>query len=99
MGLNLKNDKWSKMVGLDDQKNLIQDWLDKRNLLVLIFYLTPAGVLTADQDSPPSSKTKGVYFIKRKEEAVPQKNILKLVTFGDISQVPLEHLSAIVTDV
>ena len=42
---------------------------------------------------------KGVYFIKRKEEAVPQKNILKLVTFGDISQVPLEHLSAIVTDV
>ena len=56
--LNLKNDKWSKMVGLDDQKNLIQDWLDKRNLLVLIFYLTPAGVLIADQDSPPSSKTK-----------------------------------------
>ena len=56
--LNLKVDKWSKMVGIDEQKNLIQDWLDKRQFLVLIFYLTPAGVLTADRESPPSSKTK-----------------------------------------
>ena len=45
-------------VGQDEQKNLIQDFLDKRNMMTLVLYLTPAGVLTADEESPPSSKTK-----------------------------------------
>ena len=45
-------------IGQDEQKNLIQDFLDKRNMMTLVLYLTPAGVLTADEESPPSSKTK-----------------------------------------
>lgn len=56
--MNLKVDKWSKMIGNDDQKNLIVDWLEKRHILKLVFFLTPAGQLTADYESPPSSKTK-----------------------------------------
>ena len=56
--MNLKVDKWSKLIGNDDQKNLIVDWLEKKHIMKLVFYLTPAGQLTADYEAPPSSKTK-----------------------------------------
>ena len=56
--MNLKVDKWSKLIGNDDQKNLIVDWLEKKHIVKLVFYLTPAGQLTADYEAPPSSKTK-----------------------------------------
>ena len=38
----------------------------------------------------------GVFFIKRSENAVPRENIEKLVNFGDMTQAPLEHLSAVI---
>ena len=64
--MNLKVDKWSKLIGNDDQKNLIVDWLEKKHIVKLVFYLTPAGQLTADYEAPPSSKTKviALYGVK-----------------------------------
>ena len=38
----------------------------------------------------------GCFFIKRTENAVPRDKIEKLVNFGDITQAPLEHLSAVI---
>ena len=37
-----------------------------------------------------------MFFIKRSEKAVPREKIEKLVNFGDMTQAPLEHLSAVI---
>ena len=46
-----------------------------------------------------SSKTKGVYFVKQSEKAIPKEKFEEVLNYGDLSQVPLEHLSSFVDDV
>ena len=73
--------------------------MEKKDKLTIVIYLTPAGALHVAETGPDSSKTKGIYFIKREEKAVPKTNIDELLAFGDLSQLPLEHLSSFVDDV
>ena len=46
-----------------------------------------------------SSKTKGVYFVKQAEKVIPKEKFEEALNYGDLSQVPLEHLSSFVDDV
>ena len=62
--LNLKADKWGKLLGNDDQKQLILDFLEKKDKLWLIITAQGSGALTASEIPPESSKTKGVFFFK-----------------------------------
>ena len=80
-------------------KSLVNDFMEKKDRTCLVIFLTPAGALQAATASPESSKTKGVYFVKREEKAVPKENFDDLLSFGDLSQFPLEHLSSFVDDV
>ena len=46
-----------------------------------------------------SGKAKGIFFIKKDEVQIPKENFSGLMISGDLSQIPLEHLSQLVEEV
>lgn len=48
---------------------------------------------------PPNPKTKSVYFIKKREEAVTAENMKSLLIFGDMAPNPVEELSVLMEEV
>ena len=48
---------------------------------------------------PANPKSKTIYFIKRREEAVTVENLTKLLIFGDMAPNPVEELSVLVEEV
>ena len=99
--LNLKIDKWGKFIGNDDMKQIVVDFMEKKDKQCLVIYLTPGGALCADEEAPESSKTKGVFFAKLDQVAMPKERekFEPKITYGDLSQIRLEHLSSFVDDV
>ena len=97
--LKQKSDRWAKMISVDESRQFITDFLDKPESLILVFYQNQTGQLTPSNDFPPSSKTKSVYFIKKERSSISSQNIKSILTFGDLSYIPLEQLSSLVDDV
>jgi len=97
--LKLKLDKWQKCVGVEENKLLMQEFLDKADNNLLILALNQGGLLLPSYDFPPAGKTKAVYFIKRAKENVTGENIQTQLLFGDLSYAPLDQMSALVDDV
>ena len=91
-----KADKWSKMMSQEDNVVLLQDFLEKGDSRMLIVYVTPQGQMQPTAEFPTSTKTKAVYFIKRKPEAIRKETITTLLMFGDMSYTPLDQLSLLV---
>ena len=91
-----KADKWSKMMSQEDNVVLLQDFLEKGDSRMLIVYVTPQGQMQPTAEFPTSTKTKAVYFIKRKQEAIRKETITTLLMFGDMSYTPLDQLSSLV---
>uniref|UniRef100_A0A8B9JC40 Uncharacterized protein n=1 Tax=Astyanax mexicanus TaxID=7994 RepID=A0A8B9JC40_ASTMX len=63
--LRLKPDRWQKCLAVEEQKQVIQDFLDKSDHTTLVISLTAAGQLIPAVDFAVSQKNKAVYFIKR----------------------------------
>ena len=61
--LNVKVDKWNKMAQNEEQKVVIQDFLDKLEVFAVIIYATPAGQLLPSYEFPTSIKQKGGYNV------------------------------------
>ncbi|XP_022235142.1 dynein beta chain, ciliary-like, partial [Limulus polyphemus] len=99
LSLKIKPDKWTKMLSVEDNKQLIMDFLDKADRHTLIFADSGSGQLTPLSDFPSILKAKAVYFIKHVKEAVPKENIHKALMYGDLSSSPLEQLQAVIDEV
>ncbi len=96
----LKPEKWSKLVGNEEYRILIQEFFDKQESAQLIISLNNAGALVPSYEFPASGKTKSVYFLKRdKKEAIGKDNFKTALLYGDLSYSPLEQLSALVDEV
>ena len=95
-----KSDKWIKMYAFDDNKQLITDFLDRYEPIMILFYLNTVGLLTILTSFPTQIKGKMVYFIKRIKGAVGKDGIfLNEVLYGDLSQSPIDQISAIMDGV
>ena len=44
--LGVKNDKWSKMINVEDSLTIIEDWLNKKDTVCLVIANLPSGGLT-----------------------------------------------------
>ncbi|CAK8694647.1 unnamed protein product [Clavelina lepadiformis] len=97
--LKLKNDKWQKCIGVEDNKILIQEFFDKGDNIALVVGANAAGILTPTYEFPLSGKTKAVYFIKRSRESLLPDTIQNQVIFGDLSYAPLDQMSSLVDDI
>ena len=50
--LKLKSDKWMKMYAIEDNKVLIQEFLDKNEQNLLVYILNPSGSLIVQYNYP-----------------------------------------------
>ena len=91
-----KPDKWAKMMGLEENVTMINEFLEKPEIRLLVIYANQQSLLAPSKQFPNSTKTKAVYFLKRQAEAVKKENIKTLLIFGDMSHVPLDQLASIV---
>ena len=94
-----KPDKWAKMMGLEENVMMINEFLEKPEIRLLVIFANQQGLLTPSKLFPNSTKTKAVYFLKRQADAVKKENIKALLIFGDMSHVPLDQLASIVESV
>jgi dynein heavy chain len=98
--LKLKNDKWTKMYGIEDNKIMIIEFVEKPDQTLLVFSLNTGGALNVAYNYPNQFKSKLIYFAKRGKEAIPKdQNIKEILNYGDLSYSPLEQLSAILDEV
>ena len=96
----LKPDKWAKCIGVEDNKILILEFLEKADIPQIVFTVNAAGLITPSSEFPQSLKAnKAIYFIKKNREALGKDSFKQNVVYGDLSYSPLEQLSALVDEV
>lgn len=98
--LKLKSDKFAKMYGLDENKQIVHDFFDKAENQILVLQYTAAGALQPTTTFPNVVKNKSCYFIKKRREPLPKDTILRdALMYGDLSTSPVDQLSAMVDEV
>ncbi len=98
--LKLKGEKWMKMYAIEENKIIIQEFLDKNEQSLLVFMLNSAQALTVSYSYPNQLKNKACYFSKKSKEAISRDvNIKDALVYGDLSYSPIEQLSAILDEV
>ncbi|KAK6632535.1 hypothetical protein RUM43_013303 [Polyplax serrata] len=96
--MRLKSDKWPKMIGNEEYRILLQEFLNNPKVKTIIFTINNAGLLQPMLTYPPNAKSKSVYFIKKKEEVATVQNLPGLCIFGDMAPNPVEELSVLVEE-
>lgn len=97
--LRLKKDRWQKCVAVEEQKQVIQDFLDKPDHTTLVVYQNATGQLVPTNEFAEASKNKAVYFTKHRQTALFSDTMKTDLMYGDMSYSPLEQLSAFVKEV
>ena len=98
--LKLKPDKWTKMYGLDENKQLFLDFFEKSELQSLILIAASSGSLVVQYDWPANPKAKCCYFVKRTKDPITKDSNLRIAfLYGDLGYSPLDQLSAFVDEV
>ncbi|KAK7919110.1 hypothetical protein WMY93_010394 [Mugilogobius chulae] len=97
--LKLKPERWSKCVSGEENRTLLLDFLDKSDPKTLLVTLTAAGALQPVDTITASSKSKAVYFVKRRQTALKAESMKESLVYGELSYAPLEHFSALVEQV
>ncbi|XP_008523107.2 dynein axonemal heavy chain 17 isoform X1 [Equus przewalskii] len=97
--LKFKPDKWSRMIGMEENVALFTEFFEKPEVSVLVMTLHPSGMILPCLGFPASLKSKGVYFIKKKPENISKSDYKDRFIYGDISPAPVDQLIAIVEEV
>ncbi|XP_043570859.1 dynein axonemal heavy chain 17-like [Chiloscyllium plagiosum] len=95
----MKPDKWTKFSGTEENKNLLMDFFNTEDVMILVLYINSVGQLTASLGFPASIKTKGIYFVKKKMVRITPENIRDSLSVGDISNSPVEQLLTVLEEV
>ncbi|KAF7461423.1 hypothetical protein GHT09_014997 [Marmota monax] len=97
--LKFKPDKWSKLIGAEENLALFTEFFEKPEVTVLVLTLNATGMIVPCLGFPESLKTKGVYFIKTKPESINKLNYKTNLLYGDISPLPVDQLIVVVEEV
>ncbi|XP_033038308.1 dynein heavy chain 17, axonemal isoform X3 [Trachypithecus francoisi] len=97
--LKFKPDKWSKLMGAEENVAVFTEFFEKPDVRVLVLTLNAAGMIVPCLGFPESLKSKGVYFIKTKPDNINKDNYKARLLYGDISPTPVDQLIAVVEEV
>lgn len=98
--MKLKPDKWAKLQGNEEYRQVLLDFMEKVEHNIVIIFQNSAGQLQPLFEFPPTMKAKAVYFMKREKGLnVGKDNFKTALTYGDLSYSPLEQLSSLVEEV
>lgn len=98
--MKLKADKWAKLQGNEEYRQLIVDFFEKSDQNTLVISLSGAAQLVPSYSYPTSMKNKAVYFVKKEKGLnVGKDNYKTSLSYGDLSASPLDQLSVLVEEV
>ena len=99
--LRLKQDKWNKLVISDEQRGFLHSFVDQGFPQELVISQNIGGQLQVHTDWPSPLKNKGVFFVKREKEPLPENvdELLDHMVCGDIHPNALDQFCALVEEV
>lgn len=98
--LKCKADRFAKMYSLDESKQLFTDFFEKSDIMSILIIATASGGLNVQYEWPNNPKGKACYFVKKSKEPITKDaNLRTTLLYGDMSQFPLDQLSAFVDEV
>ncbi|XP_030610318.1 dynein axonemal heavy chain 9 isoform X3 [Archocentrus centrarchus] len=97
--LKLKRDKWQKCASSEDNRQVLQEFLDKPEQRTLVVSVTAGGLLQTAASFTAGSRNKAVYFMKRTKAALRPESMKENLVYGDLSYAPLDQFSALVEEV
>lgn len=97
--LKVKPDRWEKCMSNEDNRQVLQGFLDAAEQRTLVVSVNTAGLLEPANSFTASRKNKAVYFMKRNKAALSPESIKESLVFGDLSSAPLDQFSALVGEV
>ncbi|KAL4716849.1 hypothetical protein ACJJTC_012660 [Scirpophaga incertulas] len=97
--LKLKPEKWMRVLALEEYRTTLKDFVDNPQPTLLVVVLTHALQLMPVTTFPCYLKNKGVYFVKKKPDAVPKENCSEMLIFGDLAPRIIDELAALVDEV
>lgn len=97
--LKLKEDKWQKFLSSEDNRQVLQDFVEKAERGTLVVSVTAAGLLQAAAAFTASFKSKAVYFVKRSKAALSPGCMKDTLVYGDLSVAPLDQFTGFIEEV
>lgn len=96
--LKLQQDRWDKLMSSEDNRQVLQDFLERVENRSLVVSVTAAGLL---QPSPAftASRNKAVYFVKRSGSSLRPEAVEQRPVCGELSPALLDQFSAVVQEV
>lgn len=98
--LNIKTEKWNKLYLQDENKMIIDEFLDDRNLTRIVFFLNASQNLVVNKEFPTQIKNKVAYFIKKSKTPVKASlTFPSQVVYGDLGESPFDQIYSILDGV
>ncbi|XP_038108194.1 dynein beta chain, ciliary isoform X2 [Culex quinquefasciatus] len=97
--MRLKDEKWQKLMGNEELKMIVMEWVKRAPVRRLIVTLSNAGALIPTHYFPTTSKGKRCFFVKICETVLDIDNIREQIMYGDLSAGPIDDLAVIVDEV
>uniref|UniRef100_H2Y9A0 Dynein axonemal heavy chain 11 n=1 Tax=Ciona savignyi TaxID=51511 RepID=H2Y9A0_CIOSA len=97
--LKVKMDKWKKMMIQDENKNMIQQFLDDASSLLLIFSAQVSGAITITREFKDAMKHKSIYLMRRRAVPITRDNFRSVLVIGDMSSSMFNHLTTFVHEI
>ncbi|XP_058455827.1 dynein beta chain, ciliary-like isoform X2 [Malaya genurostris] len=97
--MRLKEEKWQKLMGNEDFKVIVMEWVKRANVRRLIVTLNNAGALIPTHFFPTTGKGKRCFFVKVTETVLNVDDIREQIMYGDLSANPIDDLATIVDEI
>ncbi|KAF6202116.1 hypothetical protein GE061_004514 [Apolygus lucorum] len=97
--MKLKPEKWTRLMGQEDYKNIVCDFLDTDKTNLLVITQNNAAQLIPSTSFPVLLKNKGAYFVKKNKGLVPKTDISFNIIYGDLATKPIEQLATLVDEI
>ncbi|XP_028172090.1 dynein beta chain, ciliary-like [Ostrinia furnacalis] len=100
--LKLKPEKWMRVLGTEEHRTTLRDFVDKPLPLLLVVVLTHTNQLVPVISFPCYLKNKSVYFVKKKPDVVPRENCTEMLIYvlvGDLAPRLIDELASLVDEV
>ncbi|XP_057215442.1 dynein heavy chain 9, axonemal [Triplophysa rosa] len=95
----LKSDIWQKCLAKEEQRQTIQDFLDKSDHTTLVVTLNSSGQLIPSFGFVETQKNRTIYFFKRSNKTLSVNTMKTDLIYGDIMHSHLVYFSEVVNEV
>lgn len=96
--LKLKQGKWEKLLFSEENRRVVQEFLDRVENRTLVVSMTTAGLLQPSTTFMASGN-KAVYFVKRSGAALNPDLMTEQLVYGEICPAVLNQFSTVVQQV